>query len=134
MTTPATLVKYPPGQDVVSKETNSNVHALFCPREGCRSKVLTPGSASLLTLEKEQLPKEMASASGKVWVVHEVMAFYNIGVSKPLPNPNPTQARYLACADCDHGPLGWHDPSVKDEQGRLLWIIPVERVRYQEEA
>lgn len=74
----------------------------------------------------------MTGISGKVWVVHEVMSFYNIGVSKPLPDPNPTQARYLACADCDHGPLGWHDPSVKDEQGRALWIIPVERVRYQE--
>lgn len=34
--------------------------------------------------------------------------FENIGVSHTVGN-----VKYLACADCERGPVGWHDLSTK---------------------
>jgi len=38
-----------------------------------------------------------------------VHAFYNISVAKP---GNVTGIRYLACADCETGPVGWMDEAT----------------------
>lgn len=54
--------------------------------------------------------------------------------------------KYLTCADCDHGPLGWHDTEGRDlgleveeeNEGRAAgvrrgreFLLAVDRVRYR---
>ncbi len=45
-----------------------------------------------------------------VWVVRDMMHFENVAVTKPAPASQPASVqgprRYLACADCDMGPIG----------------------------
>lgn len=38
------------------------------------------------------------------WLVEDMYTFENVGVSKTVNN-----VRYLACADCERGPIGWQD-------------------------
>lgn len=46
----------------------------------------------------------------KHWLVRDIMDFENIGFT----NVRGT-IRYLACADCEVGPIGWHDITNKKE-------------------
>lgn len=61
------------------------------------------------------------------WTLSSPLAFENIGFTRSLPpsssHPPPGQAqpatttsqiKYLTCADCDFGPLGWHDTEGRD--------------------
>lgn len=38
------------------------------------------------------------------WLVEDMYLFENMGFSKTVDN-----IKYLACAECDVGPIGWHD-------------------------
>ncbi|OMJ27482.1 Guanine nucleotide exchange factor MSS4 [Smittium culicis] len=49
---------------------------------------------------------------GFYWCVSDVFKFENIGMSKPVDG----NLRYLICADCDCGPLGYHDPNSVEVQ------------------
>ncbi|BGP57837.1 hypothetical protein JCM8202_002492 [Rhodotorula sphaerocarpa] len=104
------------------------------------------------------------------WSVSSPLAFENIGFSRNAAppsssssastavTPTPTSSagaagntiKYLTCADCDHGPLGWHDTEGRDlglevqaendrrdgsgaapvRTGREF-LLAVERVRYK---
>lgn len=76
-------------------------------------------------------PAPTAGPSQGYWSVSSPLAFENIGFSRnALPPsssasassaagaPSAAQAgatiKYLTCADCDHGPLGWHDTEGRD--------------------
>ena len=59
------------------------------------------------------------------WSVSSPLAFENIGFSRNAAAPSPSSPsatspaavaniKYLTCADCDHGPLGWHDTEGRD--------------------
>ena len=97
------------------------------------------------------------------WSVSSPLAFENIGFSRnaapPSSSSSPSAAitapaatiKYLTCADCDHGPLGWHDTEGRDlgmevqaenearekggEKGEVRrgreFLLAVERVRYK---
>lgn len=54
------------------------------------------------------------------WTVSDMMAFENIGFSK-----NKEGIKYLICADCEVGPLGYHDTSERP----LKYYIAIERCR-----
>jgi guanine nucleotide exchange factor len=56
------------------------------------------------------------------WALYDIMAFENIGVSKTID----TGIKYLCCAVCDVGPLGYND--TKSEANEFL--IAVDRVSY----
>ena len=74
----------------------------------------------------EQFPLEGngndgTSADTECWLVTSPMAFENVGFTKGVLSngkdesekaisslPEGADIRYLACADCDCGPLGWH--------------------------
>jgi hypothetical protein len=58
----------------------------------------------------------------KFWQLNSLMAFENIGVSNLVEN-----IKFLCCADCEVGPLGWHDITDKTK-----FYIAAERVRYLE--
>lgn len=52
------------------------------------------------------------------WVVQDKMDFFNIAFSNTVEG-----LAYLACADCNLGPFGYHDPAKPD-----AFYIAVERV------
>lgn len=52
------------------------------------------------------------------------MTFENISFSKDA-IVDGRKLKYLACADCDVGPIGWHDTSSGE------YLLDVRRVRYR---
>lgn len=42
------------------------------------------------------------------WMVEDMFTFENIGFSNTVDN-----MKYLICADCEMGPVGWHDLNEK---------------------
>ena len=54
------------------------------------------------------------------WVVGDMYDFDNVGFSHIVGN-----IRYLTCADCEIGPIGFHDLEVKGE-----YLIAVDRVKH----
>lgn len=92
------------------------------------------------------------------WLVTSPLTFENIGFTKGVVSnstqsiaslPEGASVRYLACADCDCGPLGWHVESKGSDLGRDVgleinskaghsnagpireFLIAVERCRYK---
>ena len=55
------------------------------------------------------------------WVVNDMYSFDNVGFSKTVGT-----VKYLTCADCEIGPIGFHDTEVKDE-----FYIAVDRVQHE---
>ena len=55
------------------------------------------------------------------WLVQDMFHFENVGFSKTV---NGTE-QYLICADCEIGPIGWHDMQNKKE-----YFVSAHRVRY----
>ncbi|KAK8399726.1 hypothetical protein O3P69_003621 [Scylla paramamosain] len=97
---------------VVSEGQNKSV--VKCPH--CDSQILSPQSATLLSqahpLPTPTQPKEQQSPItedlGEWWVVDDMFTFDNIGFSHTVGT-----TKYLVCADCERGPLGWHDNTSK---------------------
>ncbi|KAF9125364.1 hypothetical protein BGW39_007441 [Mortierella sp. 14UC] len=58
------------------------------------------------------------------WRVTDMMAFENIGFSKMLPDGT----QFLSCADCDTGPLGYHESKVP--RAEKEYLVAINRVRY----
>ncbi|XP_033211662.1 guanine nucleotide exchange factor MSS4 homolog [Belonocnema kinseyi] len=86
------------------------VYCTFCP-----SKILNSGAAAFVNIEFV-LPEIMCKKGGEAdkrepisdyWMVEDINCFENIGVSHTVDN-----VKYLACADCERGPVGWHDVST----------------------
>lgn len=57
---------------------------------------------------KEEGEADEREAIFEYWLVDDVYTFENILVSKTADN-----VKYLACADCERGPIGWHDLATK---------------------
>ena len=55
------------------------------------------------------------------WLVEDMFHFENVGFSKTV---NET-VKYLICADCEKGPIGWHDVGNRKE-----YLVAAERVLY----
>ena len=56
------------------------------------------------------------------WRVSDMYHFENVGFSK---NVGSGTLKYLLCADCEIGPIGWHDTATKDE-----FYVAAKRVQY----
>ncbi|GAA5881788.1 hypothetical protein JCM16303_006452 [Sporobolomyces ruberrimus] len=124
-------------------EDGKNKFDLYCPRAECRCFLIRKGAASWVAkgshkgdLELPPLPRRIdapprpsaASPHLGYWTLSSPLAFENIGFTRSLPpsssHPPPGQAppsmtttsqiKYLTCADCDFGPLGWHDTEGRD--------------------
>lgn len=55
--------------------------------------------------EKETTPDDTPT---EYWCVDNMYAFENVGFSKTVDG-----VKYLICADCEIGPIGWHDLDTK---------------------
>ncbi|XP_011501442.1 PREDICTED: guanine nucleotide exchange factor MSS4 homolog [Ceratosolen solmsi marchali] len=96
------------------KDSNGrNIETVYCAY--CSSKILNPGSATFINMNfslphmirRRDEEAEKRELINDYWLVEEINSFENIGVSHKVEN-----VKYLACADCERGPIGWHDLST----------------------
>lgn len=109
---------------------------------------LTPKSFQLPELPRPITSPAPSVPSSGYWSISSPLAFENIGFSRnaSLPSSSAATIKYLICADCDHGPLGWHDTEGRDlglevevenegKGGELRkgreFLLDVGRVRYR---
>ncbi|KAJ8925369.1 hypothetical protein NQ315_009200 [Exocentrus adspersus] len=93
-----------------------NLRSIKC--KYCSSVILSPASASFANFEfdlpliRQSKANESNPETERVslfWVVSDMFTFQNVGFSNTVGNN-----KYLTCADCEAGPIGYHDiPSKK---------------------
>ncbi|BFZ63203.1 hypothetical protein YB2330_004323 [Saitoella coloradoensis] len=109
-----------------------NLYDVYCPyclksiilKAGVGKKV-ERDAAPLSRVSDADKPEPSApsEATAHFWEVNDPFAFENLGFSKDDPaRPN---LKYLACADCDKGPLGYADRAANE------YLLAVEMVGYK---
>merc|ERR1712226_1130431 len=118
-------------EEYVDGATKKNKKEIRC--QICGSKVLAIGSCTLID-NSFSLPfmkakdKDGKSLNDKTeelnrfWLVIDMMTFENVGFTKTVDG-----LKYLICADCEIGPIGYQDIDVCSK--RLY--VAVNRVRYE---
>ncbi|BFZ19336.1 hypothetical protein BsWGS_22375 [Bradybaena similaris] len=110
----------------ISDDDGKNKTKIYCQR--CPSLVLSPHQATLVKKEfflpnmyqkSERAPVEGVTLID-FWRVSDMLTFENIGFSKTVDD-----IKYLICADCEVGPIGWH--SIHDKKA---YYIAVDRVKH----
>ncbi|TGZ61211.1 hypothetical protein CRM22_008112 [Opisthorchis felineus] len=99
--------------DLITAE-GTNVFDVCCPR--CGSVVLRKNSAKLIE-RQQSIPvyakkSELSNPSNEFptdlitqfWSVHDMYTFENVGFTHSV-----NSIRYLTCADCELGPIGFQD-------------------------
>ncbi|KAM0752255.1 acyl-CoA N-acyltransferase [Meredithblackwellia eburnea MCA 4105] len=136
----ATFPSVPRGVD------GRNSKELFCLREECRCLLLPPLPVPISSLPSSDSAVPTLPPSPGYWSLPSPLSFENIGFTKTtsLSSPFSVGIKFLTCADCDTGPLGWHDPQGVDlgmeverenegtggvREGRMF-LLDAERVRY----
>ncbi|RSH83994.1 hypothetical protein EHS25_005239 [Saitozyma podzolica] len=124
-----------------SSGSKRNAGRVYCFRQGCGSLIILPETGELVETDVPVLPEDPASpfpptpATPSYWRVPTPFSFENIGYSRPdattsIPPSSPGmdtakgKVKWLICAECDLGPVGW-----SFEGGKESWVA-VERVRY----
>uniref|UniRef100_G3N5T4 Guanine nucleotide exchange factor MSS4 n=1 Tax=Gasterosteus aculeatus aculeatus TaxID=481459 RepID=G3N5T4_GASAC len=116
------------GRSDLLSEEGKNSKTVLCQR--CGSKVLCPGMA--VFAEKELFLPSMRKKSGLSttegsvegdtltahWFVDDMYTFENVGFTKDV-----GRIKYLICADCEIGPIGWH--SLDDKKS---FYVALERL------
>ncbi|XP_031464481.1 guanine nucleotide exchange factor MSS4 [Phasianus colchicus] len=106
-----------------------NLKAVLCQR--CGSRVLLPGAATftcrelLLPAMRKKAPAPADGSDGDVvrehWLVRDMFSFENVGFTRDVGN-----VKFLVCADCEAGPIGWHCVDDKDS-----FYVALERVAHE---
>ncbi|NXX83261.1 MSS4 factor, partial [Urocolius indicus] len=106
-----------------------NLKAVVCPR--CGSRVLLPGAATfalrelLLPVMRKKAAAAAAGGGGELlrehWLVRDMFSFENVGFTRDVGN-----VKFLVCADCEAGPIGWHCLDDKDS-----FYVALERVAHE---
>jgi len=107
----SSITEISPNVEVTSE--GKNLHQIKCQR--CPSTILVSGTATLVTNEfvlpeshLKEVTQEPSNSLNKYWCVDNMYAFENVGFSKTVDG-----VKYLICADCEIGPIGWHDLNTK---------------------
>ncbi|EDM09722.1 rCG46281, isoform CRA_a [Rattus norvegicus] len=115
--------------ELVSAE-GRNRKAVLCQR--CGSRVLQPGTALfsrrqlfLPSMRKKPDLVDGSNPDGDVleehWLVNDMFIFENVGFTKDVGN-----VKFLVCADCEIGPIGWHCLDDKNS-----FYVALERVSHE---
>uniref|UniRef100_A0A0D9RP17 Guanine nucleotide exchange factor MSS4 n=1 Tax=Chlorocebus sabaeus TaxID=60711 RepID=A0A0D9RP17_CHLSB len=115
--------------ELVSAE-GRNRKAVLCQR--CGSRVLQPGTALfsrrqlfLPSMRKKPALSEGSNPDGNFlqehWLVEDMFIFENVGFTKDVGN-----IKFLVCADCEIGPIGWHCLDDKNS-----FYVALERVSHE---
>jgi len=132
-------------QDLVSGDattgTQSNKLKITCPREGCGSLILLASVAQMVEASAVHLdsptdpppplvlPALPSPPTTMEWwlITPSPMEFENIAFSKAVSRPGDgVDMKLLSCAECDLGPLGWHQVGSSE-----FWLA-CSRVSYRE--
>ncbi|XP_057259705.1 guanine nucleotide exchange factor MSS4 [Pezoporus wallicus] len=117
-----------PGLSELVCAQGRNVKAVLCQR--CGSRVLLPGAATFARRELllPAMRKKAAAAAGgggdvvrEHWLVRDMFSFENVGFTRDVGN-----VKFLVCADCEAGPIGWHCLDDKDS-----FYVALERVAHE---
>ncbi|NXH15501.1 MSS4 factor, partial [Bucco capensis] len=119
-----------PGSAELVCAQGRNLKAVLCQR--CGSRVLLPGAATfarrellLPAMRKKAAAAAAGSGSGDVvrehWLVRDMFSFENVGFTRDVGN-----VKFLVCADCEAGPIGWHCLDDKDS-----FYVALERVAHK---
>jgi hypothetical protein len=101
---------------------SKNPGKLCCPKCSC---VIFKPETAFLSETNQSLVSIQNSSQGEIevidsfWTVKDMMAFENIGFSREASDGR----KYLICADCELGPLGFAD--IKES----LFYIATSRVK-----
>ncbi|KAI9295635.1 Mss4-like protein [Neoconidiobolus thromboides FSU 785] len=83
-------------------ENNKNGNKLRCIEPSCNSLILRKNKAELV--DNVELPEDYPEKSStECWKIADVFDFDNISYSKLYKD----KLKFLACADCEKGPLGY---------------------------
>ncbi|XP_014801839.1 PREDICTED: guanine nucleotide exchange factor MSS4 [Calidris pugnax] len=125
---PPTAAAAPGSAELVCAQ-GRNLKAVLCQR--CRSRVLLPGAVtpSLPQLLLPAMRKKAAATGGggdgdvvrEHWLVRDMFSFENVGFTRDVGN-----VKFLVCADCEAGPIGWHCLDDKDS-----FYVALERVAHE---
>eukprot|EP00794_Sanderia_malayensis_P019226 gene19226-21153_t len=104
-----------------------NLKSIHC--EFCGSTVIKESTASIKIDQKFSLPlahkkNDDTTSSEDInefWQLNNMMDFENVGFSNTVDN-----IKYLCCADCEIGPIGYHDVTDKTS-----FYVAVSRVVYK---
>ncbi|KAL0073886.1 Mss4-like protein [Phycomyces blakesleeanus] len=134
MTQPVTFKSIvDPLTTIISAEKNAA--DLLCPKESCNCIIMRKNTAILVERDGEKLSfpeqnlgldiaqgTETRPEETHFWKLKDMMDFENIGFSKTVGT-----IKYLSCADCDIGPLGYHDTAVEPKE----YLVSIRRARYR---
>ncbi|CAO3637723.1 unnamed protein product [Mucor hiemalis] len=121
-----------PLKSLINK-SKKNIADILCPKESCNCVILRKNAATLverdgskLTLPTSSLPENTLLSPDQdddthFWHVSNMMDFENVGFSTTVGT-----TKYLSCADCDLGPLGYHDTTDPKE-----FVISIKRAKYR---
>ncbi|KAM8988139.1 guanine nucleotide exchange factor MSS4 [Ara ararauna] len=126
---PAAAAAAGPGWTELVCAQGRNLKAVLCQR--CGSRVLLPGAATfarrelLLPAMRKKAAAAAAAGGGDVvrehWLVRDMFSFENVGFTRDVGN-----VKFLVCADCEAGPIGWHCLDDKDS-----FYVALERVAHE---
>ncbi|XP_035653147.2 guanine nucleotide exchange factor MSS4-like isoform X1 [Oncorhynchus keta] len=117
-------------QSTLVSGVGKNIKSVLCQR--CGSKVLCPGMAVFTEKElflpsmrkKTTITQSEGSVDGDTltthWLVDDMYTFENVGFTKDV-----GRIKYLICADCEIGPIGWHCLDDKNS-----FYVALERVNH----
>ncbi|KAH8241079.1 hypothetical protein KR026_011696 [Drosophila bipectinata] len=100
-------------EQIVDGKNKTNVRCQFCnslmlkAQEGSydEQEVDVP----LMMQKQERTAEDLTTESLKhFWLVKDMMTFENIGFSHSV-----NGKKFLVCADCERGPVGYHDLSTR---------------------
>ncbi|CAG8534684.1 5849_t:CDS:2, partial [Cetraspora pellucida] len=139
-----------PKAQLVTADNNQNAYDIYCPQPSCRclllrtsfgnfvekpkdKTVLLPSTEKLdpngTTISKENVnwngtnSESTSQSTVEYWQLTDMMAFENIGFSKTVEGSG---LKYLCCADCNIGPIGYHDTNAQEKE----YLLVVNRVSY----
>lgn len=107
-------------------ENGKNLKGVKCQR--CPSKILNSGVATYeektfllphMTKKAECDDPRVGDVLSHYWSVDDIYKFENMGFSNTVGGTT----KYLVCADCEMGPIGWHDLDTKVSYVALQRVI-----------
>jgi hypothetical protein len=118
--------------ELVDKETQKNMKKIKCLR--CDSYILQPMSGHFKKLDEPfDLPsmkqkKELRNVASSIetekldrfWVVEDMFTFENVGFTNTV-----DMRKYLACADCEIGPIGFQNIDNPQQ-----FLVSLDRVKH----
>ncbi|CEP08052.1 hypothetical protein [Parasitella parasitica] len=127
------IVSYENIEKPLVNSSGKNSADVLCPKEGCKCVVLGKETATLVERDgsKLVLPESTLPANSLLqnniddthfWHVGNMMDFDNVGFSITVGT-----TKYLSCADCDLGPIGYHDTTCDPKE----YLISIKRAKYR---